>query len=72
MPGKPRLNLEKLFSSNPALFCQTGNENGGLPKLIIVLAGRINRSDFGANGWKNDVGRELVLRITTHIDQVAN
>lgn len=54
------------------IYRQSGSEKEDLSQLIIVLAGRLNRSDFGANGWKNDVGDELVLRITTHIDQVTN
>ena len=53
------------------IYRQTGTVKGDLSHLTIHLTGRVNRSEFGANGWSNTVGDEVRLDIMARIDQSA-
>ena len=50
------------------LFRQRGTEEGDRRRLSILLAGRINRNDFGAGGFPKLVAPSIVLNVLTRID----
>lgn len=52
-----------------AIYRQKGTEAGDLSHLTIRLAGRVNRSDFGATGWSDMVSDEVRIDILARIDK---
>ncbi len=50
------------------IFRPQGSAQGDFSRLTVRLSGRVNRSDFGANGWDDMVGDEVRIIITARID----
>ena len=50
-------------------FRPLGTAPGDHDTLVILLTGSINRSDFGANGFADQVGDGVDLRILAHMQQ---
>lgn len=50
------------------LFKQQGAETGDLSKLAIRIRSTLNRNNFGAKGWRKDVGPEVNLEIRAYLD----
>lgn len=49
------------------LYRQSGTEPEDRSRLVILLTGRLDRRDFGADGWPDMVGPEVRLRILARI-----
>ncbi|MEM1272211.1 MAG: YceI family protein [Pseudomonadota bacterium] len=52
------------------LYRQQGTEPSDRDHLAIQLVGAVNRHDFGASGFANQVGPEVEFRILAYIDRV--
>lgn len=50
-------------------FRQRGTDENDRDHLAIIMTGALNRSAFGASGYKRYVGDELRLKITALIDK---
>lgn len=48
-------------------YLQSGSAPGDFRRLTMILTGSVNRSEFGATGWADEVGDEVRLRITARI-----
>ena len=51
-------------------YRQTGSAPDDFRRLTMILTGTVNRSEFGATGWADDVGDAVRLRITARIMRV--
>jgi len=58
-------------SLNAEFFRQQGTEAGDRDRLSIYLTGSVNRFDFGASGFAEEVGGEVELRILARIVREA-
>lgn len=63
--------VTRLVELRAETYHQTGSALDDFSRLTMILTGRINRSEFGATGWAEDVGDEVRLRITARIRQVG-
>jgi len=52
------------------IYRQQGTAEGDLSLLTIRLTGAVQRSDFGASGWANEVGDQVRLDILAQIQRV--
>ena len=52
------------------LFRPVGTEQGDRRNLFVRMTGSVSRSAFGADGWANLAGDEVILRITAHIELI--
>lgn len=53
-----------------ALYRPPGSDPAALPDLMVLLEGRLRRSDFGATGWADMVGDEITLNIRAHVVRI--
>lgn len=51
-------------------YRQTGSAVGDFSRLTMILTGVVNRSDYGADGWSDQVGDQVRMRITARIERV--
>lgn len=51
-------------------YLQTGSALDDFSRLTMILTGAVNRSEFGATGWADEVGDAVRLRITARIRRV--
>lgn len=51
-------------------YRQTGSAVGDFSRLTMILTGAIARSEFGADGWADQVGDQVRLRITARIERI--
>jgi polyisoprenoid-binding protein YceI len=51
------------------IYRQRGQAEGDLSRVSILLSGTVIRSDFGATGWSDLVGNEVVLDILVRVSR---
>ena len=60
--------VTKTVTLRTEIFRPKGSAADDNSRLTVKLTGRVNRSDFGANGWSDMVGDEVRIIITARID----
>lgn len=51
------------------IYRQRGTEAGDHSHMTVLLSGVVNRSEFGADGWNDMVGDQIVLKIRARINR---
>lgn len=51
-------------------YRQRGSARDDFSRLTMILTGVVNRSEFGATGWAEEVGDAVRLRVTARITRV--